>query len=541
METQLAASSTTAGGLFSGGRFHVPRFQREYAWEDDEVTEFFRDLSTALNDETYFLGLVIVTGKGHSKDVVDGQQRLLTLTLLVAALYHEALKYERRALAERLQSTFLKSIDFQTDAEVPRVSLSSGTDDDTLRQILATPATLLSKSSTDDFSVSTHLINAYGILSDALAKDLTDDPFRRLGTWADFITNKLYFAVFVHPDPASAYRVFEVINTRGRELTTADLLKSYVLSQTSADRREARYQQWQRIAETFSAEASSSFVQFIRHAVTIVRGHVLPRDLYDVLTGRGESAASKALPMSPDELLSLLELELPLYAQTDDPTLDGPADSAQLAVFSILNALNVVSVRPIILAMAKTANATEGMRRLLQLVVQRIVVGNLGTGNVERRFGQVAQRIAAERAWEGPLESLSDLEPDGEEFRIRVSNRSMNRNVLGVIRSSVLQNTITPNLEGYVYLIKPRNSEWTPADEDRAAYWVSTVGNTFLANESRRPMGSSTWSGFRAELLPRGVPGEWTEKLESFSTWGVDEISVVGEEMAALAADIWYR
>lgn len=538
METPLNASSTTAGGLFSVGRFHVPEFQREYAWGRDEVEEFFHDLSGALSDDTYFLGLMIVTGEGQVKDVVDGQQRLLTLTLLAAALHHEARKYERRALAERLQSTFLRTIDFETDAELPRVSLSSDADDETLRRILTTPSGELSDVEQQEFSVSAHLVEAYRLLSALLLDDLTVDPFKRLGTWADFITNKLYFAMFVHPNPASAYRVFEVINTRGKELTTADLLKSYVLSQTGAAHREARYQQWQHIAQAFSGGNSSSFVQFIRHAVTTVRGHVLPRDLYDVLTGRG--AASKT-PMSPDELLSLMELWLPLYAQTDDPTLNGPADSDQLAVFSVLNALNVVSVRPILLAMAGTPNATEGMRQLLRLVVQRIVVGTLGTGNVERRFGQVAQRIASDRQWEPALESLSDLEHSPDDFRERVSHRSMNRNVLGVIRSSVLQGTITPNLEGYLYLIKTRNSAWSIQDEDRAAYWVSTIGNSFLATESRRPMGSSTWDGFKTELLPKAVPGEWGDRIERLPTWGVDEIAAIGEDMADAAVGVWYR
>lgn len=538
MQTPLDASSTTAGGLFSVGRFHVPQFQREYAWGTDEVEEFFRDLSNALMDDTYFLGLVIVTGEGQTKDVVDGQQRLLTLTLLAAALHHEARKYERRALAERLQSTFLKTIDFNTDEELPRVSLSSPEDEATLSQIISTPFNEMPGLSSQDLTVSAHLLNAYRVLSTLILEDLKVDAFKRLGTWADFITNKLYFAMFVHPDPASAYRVFEVINTRGKVLTTADLLKSYVLSQTGAAHREKGYQRWQNISNNFSGNDSSSLVQFIRHAVTTVRGHILPRDLYDVLTGRDGTSKS---PMSPEELLSLLETHLPLYTQTYDPTLNGPADSDQLAVFSVLNALNVVSVRPILLAMARTPNATDGMRQLLRLVVQRIVVGTLGTGNVERRFGQVAQRISTEKSWEAALESLSDLAPDPKEFRDRVYSRSMNRNLLGVIRSSVLQGTITPEILGYLYLIKPRNSNWSIEDEDRAAYWVSTVGNTFFANESRRPMGSSTWDGFKTELLPKAIPQEWVDKLEYLPEWGVDEIVSVGEDIADAAVGIWYR
>lgn len=108
----------------SGARFTVPQFQREYAWDNEDVEEFWTDLQRGLHDASYFLGLVILTGRSKEKDIVDGQQRLLTLTLLASALYHEAIAADRRALAERLQSTFLRSIDFETDREVPRITLS---------------------------------------------------------------------------------------------------------------------------------------------------------------------------------------------------------------------------------------------------------------------------------------------------------------------------------------------------------------------------------------------------------------------------------
>jgi hypothetical protein len=538
METPLNASSSTAGALMSGSRFRVPEFQREYAWEREEVSEFIQDLSQALQDDTYFLGLIIQTGSGAAKDIVDGQQRLLTLTLLAAALYHEAKAFDRKALAERIQSTFLRSIDFESDDEIPRLQLSGTRDNETLHQILEHPARDLAHLQAGDDTVSALLLNAYRIISERLVADLASDPFKRLGLWADFLTNKLYLASFVHPNPASAYRVFEVINTRGKELTTADLLKSYVLSQTPNTQRQERYNEWQSIARHFSGENASIFVQFIRHVVTTERGHVPPRDLYDVLAAKGSGAKRG---MTPTELIHVLQRHQPLYMQMMDPTADGPAHEDMLGVFSVLNELNVISVRPILLAISETDRAGTGMREMLRLVVRRVVVGNLGTGNVERRFGQTAQRIESERAWEPALAALSDLNPGIEEFKSQVHRRSFNRNVLAVVRQSVIQQTITPEPEGYPYLIKPRDSHWSDEDEDRAGYWASTIGNAFLATEARRPMGSSSWAGFRAALLPYGVDREWKERIASYDTWNIEAISTIGEEMAEAAARVWYE
>lgn len=536
MDTPLNASSTTAGALMSGARFQVPQFQREYAWEREEVEEFFSDLQRGLTEDSYFLGLIVLTGPGLPKDIVDGQQRLLTLTLLASAVFHQAVEYDRRALAERIQSTFLRSIDFDSDEELPRMRLSGAADDATLQRILESPASDLSHLDRADESVSSMLLSAYTLLTGCLVDDLGSDAFKRLGLWADFLTNKLYMAVFVHPDPASAYKVFEVVNTRGRELTTADLLKSYVLSQTPERDRERRYAEWQALATAFPVDNPNTFVQFIRHAVTTARGHVLPKDLYDVLAGR--TSASRG-GMSPDELIDLLQASLPAYSQMMDPTAEGPASEEQLAVFSVLNRLNVIAVRPILLAMLNAADTTTGMASLLKLVVRRVVVGNLGTGNVERRLGQAAQRIAQDRHWEKSLEQLDDLNPEREEFQSQLHHRSMNRNVLSVIRQSVVQETITPEPIGYLYLIRPR-SAWPETSTDRAAYWVSTIGNTFLSNETRRPTGTATWEGFKERLLPDAVNGELVALLESYETWDVDTIKAVGNEIANRAADVWY-
>ena len=519
----------------SGSRFSVPQFQREYAWDAEDVEEFWSDLRRGLEDQSYFLGLVILTGKSKEKDVVDGQQRLLTLTLLASALYHEAMAADRRALADRLQSTFLRSIDFDTDEELPRISLSARQDSDTLNDILEHPASELSTADQSS-SVSTKLVAAYHILSDSLREDLKSDPFKRLGLWADFLTNHLYLANFVHPDPASAFKVFEVVNTRGKELTTADLLKSYVLSQTRETDRQKRYEQWQDIATQFPSDSPNAFVQFIRHAVTLRQGHILPKDLYDALAG-GAAAKSR---LSPDGLMALLTATLPVYLQMMDPATEGPANEHQLGIFSALNRLGVISVRPILLAMVDTPDANSGMEQLLKLVVRRVVVGNLGTGNVERRFGQVAQRISSDGKWESALMTLADLNPDPDYFETQLQRRSLNKNVLAFLRESIIQVSVTPSPSGYLHLIMPKHAVWPQFSEDRASYWSSTIGNSLLIQDERRPQGTGTWEGVIERLLPLAVDGEWIDRIQDVATWDENAVQGIGAELARTAVPVWY-
>ncbi len=121
MGTQFSASATSAGAVISTTLFEVPQFQREYAWTEDEYAAFWNDLQRSLDEDSYFLGLVILTANSAPKNqVVDGQQKLITVTLLAVALYREAVANGRTALADRIRADFIDTIDYQTDEVTPK-------------------------------------------------------------------------------------------------------------------------------------------------------------------------------------------------------------------------------------------------------------------------------------------------------------------------------------------------------------------------------------------------------------------------------------
>lgn len=537
MPNPLSASSQPAGALISNSTFVVPPFQREYAWGEEEVKSFLSDIHGSLDEDSYFLGLIILTEELGKFQVVDGQQRIITLTLLATALYHEAMRSERRALAERIQSDFLRTINYETDETDPRVSLSDATDNATLQQLLVDgDLSHLDASS----PVSIGMMESYEQIRRFLRDDLAKDPFKQLGRWTDFITNKLYFAVFIHPDSSSAYQVFEVINTRGKDLTTADLLKNYIISQTSSLMKKSRYDQWKTISTLFPSEGSNNFVQFIRHVVTVHSGYVLPKDLFGFLAQRVRYKGKR--PPSPDELMGLLERRLQLYLQMIDPTAAGPAESEALGVFAALNSLGVITVRPLLLAMSDVPDAVEGMRFILRLVVTRVIVGSLGTGNVERRFGEAAKKIADTGRWESIIDDLHDLIPTDDDFKRQLGRRSLGKSVLGFMRRSILQDTLTPIHSGVVHLIAVKQGAgWPDLSDEEKATLSSTIGNTFLSAQERRPRDVDDWSSFKELMLPHGVPGEWGDKLELIDRWDAAAIRALGAELAEAARTIWYR
>ncbi len=538
MSADFNASAVSAGALISTNTFKVPTFQREYAWTQEEYEDFWQDIRRSLTDPSYFLGLVILTSDdGGRRVVVDGQQRLLTITLLASALLREAIANNREALADRIRADFLQTIDYQTDEMSPRIILADADDNHTLQGIIngGDPD---SNNEGETDGISPLMSTAFRGLVDKLHEDLAPDPFRRLGLWTEFLTNRLQFAVFIHPDAASAYRVYEVINTRGKEPTTADLLKNYVLGQTPASQHAATYARWQQVSRPLAFAGPNALVQYIRHVVTVRAGHVPPSELFDYLTQRKQRAVP---PPSASALLDLLHEHLALYLQMIDPTADGPATADALRVFGALNDLGVIAVRPLLLAISNAPEATTGMERVLNLVVRRIVVGNLGTGNVERRLGDAAYGVHRDGRWPDALNSLRDLDPQRDEFTSRLAARSLNKGLLEFMRRTILQASKTPERVGWLHFIRPRQGgDWSGFNDEDLSYWGSTLGNTILVSEERRPPGASTWEGVKANLLPLAVAGEWTDRIAAFERWSADSVEQVGADLAAVAADVWY-
>jgi hypothetical protein len=540
MTTDFSASAVSAGALISTTTFEIPRFQREYAWGAEEYQEFWDDVKRSIGDQSYFLGLIILTGQGRGrKQVVDGQQRLLTITLLAAALHTEAIANRRSALADSIRADFLRTLDYKTDEITPRIVLADSVDNRTLELIVNGDALEGADLETEGDGIAPLIVRAYSYLKDQLHRDLAPDPFKRLGTWTEFLSSRLEFAVFVHPDPASAYRVFEVINTRGRELTTADLLKNFLLSQAPQADQERLYLRWQAIARSFPSGAATTFVQYIRHVATVIAGHIPPKDLFDYLAQRKTFVTP---PPAPAQLLGLLEHHLPLYLQMVDPTLPGPASDDALKVYAALNELGVAAVRPLLLAIPGTTNEDAGREAVLNLVVRRIVVGNLGTGNVERRLGEAAFNVHSERAWDGAMASLRDLDPPVDQFVSQVERRSLSKATLQFVRRSIIQSTRTPSPEGWLHYIRPRQGAgWDDFVDEDLAYWGSTIGNSILLRQERRPIGATSWEAAKDQLLPLAVDHEWVARLAEFERWGRAEVAEVGRELAQVAARVWYE
>ncbi len=204
---------TTLEQFFSGKFLKIPAYQRDYAWETDNIDELWDDIDEALRiGVPHYIGTFILAKKpGHTElDVVDGQQRLTTVTMLV------------RALVERLPEgpeRIVLTDQFLARQDRSRLALL-GTNEAFFRAIIegqaVEPATQGQRRLRDGLR---HIRERVAVMP---------SPATAVPTWLAGI-GRLQVLEFVEENEGNAIRIFETVNDRGRPLSVLEKIKSHLI------------------------------------------------------------------------------------------------------------------------------------------------------------------------------------------------------------------------------------------------------------------------------------------------------------------------
>jgi hypothetical protein len=271
---QIRGGEHPVGKIFSNDFvFSVPLYQRPYAWQREQAEELLDDLLTFLGDTNdpvsdlnpYFLGSIVIIKEDHKPeaDVVDGQQRLTTLTILLSGirsllseddakgltqyLYEKGNPIEetpdrfRLTLRER-DATFFRNY-VQKESEIQKLrTLNPATLKDSKRNIQQNAVLFLDRLS-----------------------DLSNDKRKRL---AQFIVRQCLLVVVSTPDFDSAYRIFSILNNRGLDLSHSDILKSEIVGKVPEEEQEKYGKRWEDAEEALGRDA---FADLFSHTRAIYR------------------------------------------------------------------------------------------------------------------------------------------------------------------------------------------------------------------------------------------------------------------------------
>ncbi len=283
MTTEIEGKQRSLNEVFGGEYvYSIPRYQRPYAWTKENAEQLFDDLVAALGTtgapvdklDPYFLGcVVLIKEQGRpSSAVVDGQQRLTTLSMLLAAL-RETLEENGHQLAPLL---YVTANVFSGTAAQYRLTLREQ-DAAFFRTHIqeAHGFARLRALEPKQIAESQRRLRENALLLFDRLKALGEQERRRL---AEFLVRRCYLIVVSTPNLDAAYRIFSVLNDRGLDLSHTDILKAEVIGEISPEELQAKYARlWEDLESSLGKEGFEDVFTHIRtiHLKTKLRGTIL--------------------------------------------------------------------------------------------------------------------------------------------------------------------------------------------------------------------------------------------------------------------------
>lgn len=564
MPSGLQASSFSISDILSGPfLLNVPVYQRPYAWGSDEAGQLLDDLLDAAGIETgnapdpdYFLGAVLLMESRpaqspenirltksmapRSFDIVDGQQRLVTLLTLIAVL-RDLEPNPKSHIARRADAVMsVRSGRGFFPTFTPRIQLSHRDQPFFIRYICAPGSTRLEPEAVAEGAEAALLE-----VRDHFIAQLSQYSQADRNRICDYVLDHCEVVVILSGEIDRAYRMFIVLNERGKKLQRNDILKADVISRLKPEEVDWGVKAWDQTA----AELGDDFETFFSHLRTIY-GHSRPQIVSAVRAVVNEEGGGA--PFIRNALLPLagtfsairrnsadygdLSPRMRWYLHYLNRLADG--DWAPAAMLALKDRHNNPA------ACERLLGEIDRMAHLLRLLC-------LGAGRRKKRFSDIADAIrqhgyvtATHDAFAITREEtrniafhLRDLHKRNQKI-CKLLLLRLNDEISGSI------NRIDPDkltIEHVLPQRPPKSSEWRqwfPSADDRAAC-TESLGNLVLITQSQNDKARNAFFPEKKAIFSSGHILPITRDVVASTQWGKAEIEEREARLLAVLQRIW--
>jgi hypothetical protein len=553
--SQIAYEQAGLGSVLKHNQLVVPPNQREYAWQEEQVTQLLQDLARAVNNGSdYFLGTVVTIPRlGGALEVVDGQQRLATTAILLAAIRDYLRSNNEEVLVESINNEFLTGIDRGRRTRVPRLKLN--VDDNDLFRALIT------KDSADHLPVPSRpsherllaaYVQAQSHVANIVAIVDANDHGDTLDRWVSFLELRALVVLLRVPDDADAYKMFETLNDRGLRTSQADLIKNHLFGR-SGDRFSEVQSRWSYMRGALDAlDDEEITINFLRHALIVMTGYRREVDVYDTVQSIAKSEQATVT------FATTLETFANVYVSTynGDNERWNSYPSQGRAAIEVLNLFNIKPLRPLILAIAARMDrkpAAASLEFVAVLGVRLIIASSTRSGSVEQPLAAAAHSVFQGEITDAAAlkRMLAVITPTDQEFQrafatARVSNARLARYYLRSLEMAAKEEAepwFIPQTDRSVINLEhvlPRKPEanWPDWTEDDVRLNTTRLGNQVLLRASDNSNLKSSAFAKKRETY-KSSPYVLTSQLADCDEWTPATISERQERLAELAVRTW--
>lgn len=555
----------TVSGLF-GSFYQVPEFQRQYAWTREQLLDLVNDVfggAEWTGDANYFIGSVVTVRRSDETSkpyaLIDGQQRLTTLSLLIRILLNNV-EAEKKLEKEARETLCTQARNRLYEVRANR----RGQSERNLRLKLQPSDGEVYKRIIDSFDeainapeIAKHpLIKAAHILSDEIRRCATanrnlkesDHPYYDMLLYLSDAVE----VVRINADSESdAFRLFEALNDRGLGLSSADLVKNKILARASATEAKTVLSHWEAILANTQDEA----VAFLRTAWIADHSFVRKADLYNSYRDLLDKKSGRDV----SRLASALQETSVLYADFLSPKPDGATGQRKelLQVLRRLNSYNARSCRPAILAARKYHKSNLKFQLQVAQLCEAITVRySLTAGRnpnvLEKLYANVAAVLRKSDANMRKLLELEEMKyiPSDKEFSEMFAELSVGKgnkawfSVLVCLNEEHSGGRAELDAHGtkgmHIEHILPQNpsiavaSSYGFASKEDVRLFSGLIGNLTLLGEVRNKTASAREFKYKKSVYARSDVS-LTRSVGTIRTWNAVEIKRRSQELAKLA------
>ena len=387
--------------LSNGIKYTVPRFQRDYSWEQEQWEDLWADIEGLDQEGFHYMGYIVLQRKNQQDfEVIDGQQRLVTLSLLVlATMQHIQRLIDNNEDAEnnqeRLQEItgrYIGSKDIVSLRVSSRLTLNRNNG-----RFYKDICSNLRPPQVRGITATNNLLRrAFDFFCDKNVGNSGEE----IGEFINRFSSRLIFTKIVVQDTLNAYKVFETLNARGVQLSTPDLLKNYIFSVVTQN-DDVPDETLDELDETWSGILTQlgeyDFTDFVRYYHNSHKPLVSKKELF-----KSVSQLYTTPEQAHDYLRSLTEA-VPVYASLSNPYDEWwqQEDGKYREAVHFLDGLKLFGIRqPYTILMAaflRNFSPDEFIRTLKYLYVLSIrynVICSFSPSEQEKRYNNIAIQIA---------------------------------------------------------------------------------------------------------------------------------------------------
>ena len=563
--TNFKTENNTYRKLIGNGlTYRIPRFQRDYSWTDDEWEDLWMDILGTIQENgepAHYMGYLVLQSQDEkSFDVIDGQQRLTTLTLIVLAALKNLQKLidnnnnpqQNQRRLEQIRQTYIGYLDPVT--LISKTKLTLNRNNDHYFQTYLVPLGHLPQRG---FRASEHsLRKAFEWFEKRVhdhAKKVSNDEGVALASLVETMSDKLFFTVISVTDELNAYKVFETLNARGVRLSSTDLLKNYLFSVLHRE-HEQHPQEMNALEERWEAMVtrlgSESFPDFLRTHWLSRRSFVRQSELFKVIRAKvtTREAIFQLLREMEEDMDTYLALTNPEISQWS-PVLKGYVQN--LRMFSVRQPF------PLLFAAHRKLpleDFSTVLKSCVTISFRYNVIGSQPTHEQERLYYSIAQKITHDEITgaKATLEGMKAIYPNDEAFKMAFSEkiiRTSNSRNLRVVRYILCELEKHSSGNDYdfesdsfnVEHILPQNPElgWDTFNDEEVEAMIYRLGNmTLLKKGTNKNLGNEAFSVKKPVFSESQF--ELTRKIaEENADWTPERISARQKALAKMATSVW--